>query len=194
MAGEVHAGLAQMGEANATPDPSLVAVAESLKALAGKAILDSDTASKALAELGRLLLGSPAPTASELERLELPQHLLELLQRDTFSTEELVTHLGVEEATPALISTLLQLVEASEALPVCPLPAYLSKAAGLRMLSEPLILAVDSELDTGRDRRPQELRRHWLQVDPLVRMGELERVAQVTTPVLGPASSRGAAA
>ena len=155
-----------MGEANATPDPSLVAVAESPKALAGKAILDSDTASKALAELGRLLLGSPAPTASELERLELPQHLLELLQRDTFSTEELVTHLGVEEATPALISTLLQLVESSEALPMCPLPAYISKAAGLRMLSEPLILAVDSELDTGRDRRPQELRRHWLQVDP----------------------------
>ena len=107
MAGEVHAGLAQMGEANATPDPSLVAVAEPLKALAGKAILDSDTASKALAELGRLLMGSPAPTASELERLELPQHLLELLQRDTFSTEELVTHLGVEEATPALISSLL---------------------------------------------------------------------------------------
>ena len=113
-----------------------------------------------MAELGRLLMGSPAPTASELERLELPQHLLALLQRDTFSTEELVTHLGVEEATPALISTLLQLVEASEALPVCPLPAYLSKAAGLRMLSEPLILAVDSELDTELDRRPQELRRH----------------------------------
>ena len=43
---------------------------------------------------------------------------------------------------------------------VCPLPAYLSKAAGLRMLSEPLILAVDSELDTELDRRPQELRRH----------------------------------
>ena len=107
MAGEVHAGLAQMGEANATPDPSLVAVAESLKALGGKAILDSDAASKALAELGRLLMGSPAPTASELERLELPRHLLALLQRDTFSTEELVTHLGVEEATPALISTLL---------------------------------------------------------------------------------------
>ena len=62
------------------------------------------------------------------------------------------------------------------------------------MLSEPLILAADSELDTGRDRRPQELRRHWLQVDPLVRMRELERVAQVTTPVLDPASSRGAAA
>ena len=43
---------------------------------------------------------------------------------------------------------------------VCPLPAYLSKAAGLRMLSEPLFLAVDSELDTELDRRPQELRRH----------------------------------
>ena len=55
---------------------------------------------------------------------------------------------GVEEATPALISALLQLVEASEALPLCPLPAYLSKAAGLRMLSEPLILAVGSGLYT----------------------------------------------
>ena len=38
LAREVHAILAQMGEANATPDPSLVAVAESLKALGGKAI------------------------------------------------------------------------------------------------------------------------------------------------------------
>ena len=77
---------------------------------------------------------------------------------------------------------------------VCPLPAYLSKAAGLRMHSEPLILAVDSELDTELDRRPPELRRHWLQVEPLVRMGELERVALLTTPVLDPASSLGAAA
>ena len=73
---------------------------------------------------------------------------LALLQRDTLSTEELVTRSGVEEATPALISALLQLVEASEALPMCPLPAYLSKAAGLRMLSEPLILAVGSGLYT----------------------------------------------
>ena len=32
---------------------------------------------------------------------------------------------------------------------MCPLPAYLSKAAGFRMLSEPLILAVGSELYTG---------------------------------------------
>ena len=119
---------------------------------------------------------------------------LALLQRDTLSTEELVTRSGVEEATPALISAMLQLVEASEALPMCPLPAYLSKAAGLRMLSEPLILAVDSELDTELDRRPPELRRHWLQVEPLVRMGELERVALLTTPVLDPASSRCAAA
>ena len=70
---------------------------------------------------------------------------------------------------------------------MCPLPAYLSKAAGFRMVSEPLILVVGSELYTEPDRRPPELRRHWLQVELLGRMDGLERVALVTTPVLNPA-------
>eukprot|EP00928_Gymnodinium_smaydae_P030795 TRINITY_DN2278_c2_g1_i2.p1 TRINITY_DN2278_c2_g1~~TRINITY_DN2278_c2_g1_i2.p1 ORF type:complete len:1746 (+),score=347.53 TRINITY_DN2278_c2_g1_i2:477-5240(+) len=131
-----------------------------------------DEALVALEALGSLLERPGGATSHELESEEIPQAIVALLDSGALSGERLATHLG---AAPALVAALLRLVESTEALAVETLPPYLSRAPGLRVLSEPMVLGLAG---------PRAEVRRWLQIEPLLRVSELERAVLLTTPVL----------
>jgi len=166
-----------------------------------------------LHELGEALLVSTAanstapaalPASSfELETLEVPQALVALLDRGAVDGIGFAEHLG-DAGASTLAATLVRLVEEVEELPVCQLPPYLNQSSSLRVLSEPLIIVLQrneaspalaepplaqevvSEItaNTLIARRSAELAQHWLQVEPLMRVQELERMVLLTTSVV----------
>lgn len=127
-------------------------------------------------------------SAYEVELGEMPQALASLMDAGLVTPDVLEDHLG-PLALGRFIATLLRLVEATDELPVQLLPTYLCQPLGLRVLCEPISLALlpAPQRDTGTAllaHRPEELSKHWLQVEPLLKVSELERVVLLTTPVL----------
>jgi hypothetical protein len=127
-------------------------------------------------------------TAYELEVGGVPQTLLALLEGGHVSGSALVDQLG-DASAASLAAALLRLVETTEALPVGPLPPYLSQAPGLRMLCEPLVVVLRHSPGIERPSEsspflPPEMEQRWLQLEPLLRVEELERLVLMTMPIL----------
>eukprot|EP00929_Paragymnodinium_shiwhaense_P083958 TRINITY_DN44870_c0_g1_i1.p1 TRINITY_DN44870_c0_g1~~TRINITY_DN44870_c0_g1_i1.p1 ORF type:complete len:2579 (-),score=467.18 TRINITY_DN44870_c0_g1_i1:117-7853(-) len=138
-----------------------------------------------------------AMSAFELEAGQVPEALVTLLEHDVVSGADLLECDGNSTGKPAgnkppevLLSSLLRLVETTEALSVQPLPAHLSHPPGLRVLCEPIVVALlgDMQAIDGDNQvvayRPPGLEKIWLQIEPLLRMAELERAVLLTTPVI----------
>lgn len=188
LASEVEAVL---GSPSGETESALCNVAAAIGDLARSAFKeDSESIRKArelLSRLGELLLPSSTQSgasAFELEMLEVPQGLLALLESGSIGRLDLAEALGNDGMT-ALTVALLRLIETTEVLPVQPLPTHLSQAPGLRVLCEPinLVLLGTQEEDMVPFRKP-EVEKYWMQIEPLLRMKELERLVLLTTPVI----------
>jgi hypothetical protein len=154
-----------------------------------KSALDGVRRLKALLEAPDEAGAGCRATAHELEAMEIPQALHDVLEYGFVSVSSLVEQLGVAGSV-TLAAALLRIVESTEVLPVPPLPPYLSLAPGLRVLCEPLVvvLANGGEADTSRPAEltlqcAPELEQRWLQIEPLLRVEELERLVLMTSPI-----------
>lgn len=151
-----------------------------------------------LGELKILLEGDPGVqdvdpsalgiTSFEIELGEIPQALMSLMDAGVVTPSVLEEQIGAK-ALGRLSAMLLRLVESTDELPVQLLPTYLCQPLGLRVLCEPMAVALlpttqwDATMSLA-PHRPEELSKHWLQVEPLLKVSELERVVLLTTPVL----------